>query len=122
MRLALSALFFLAVLPASAYPQALTDPMRPPAFDPASTASVDAASSRLKSTLLSNGRRLAIIDGQTVPLGGRIGDATLVEITPTKVILRRGSETEALLLLPSAEKKPSGRVAPASASPGETAK
>lgn len=122
MRLALSALCFLAALPASAYPQALMDPMRPPAFDAAGAASGDAASSRLKSTLLSNGRRLAIIDGQTVPLGGRIGDATLVEITPTKVILRRGSETEALLLLPSAEKKPAGHLAPAPASPGETAR
>ena len=122
MRLALSALFFLATLPASAYPQALKHPMRPPAFDPASAASGDAAASRLKSTLLSNGRRLAIIDGQTVPLGGKIGDATLVDITPTRVILRRGSETEALLLLPGAQKKPAGQAAPASASPGETPK
>ena len=88
----------------AAHAQPLTDPMRPPAFD--SQGGPEAAQgSRLQSTLLSHGRRLAIIDGQTVALGGKIGDATVVDITPTQVVLRRGSETEALQLLPGAEKK-----------------
>jgi MSHA biogenesis protein MshK len=88
--------------------QGLTDPMRPPAFD-AAVAGEGAQGSRLQSTLLSHGRRLAIIDGQTVALGEKIGDATVVDIAPTQVVLRRGSETEALLLLPAAEKMPARR-------------
>jgi len=86
--------------------QPLNDPMRPPAYDAAGGTEA-ARGSRLQSTLLSHGRRLAIIDGQTVALGGKIGDATVVDITPTQVVLRRGSETEALQLLPGAEKKAS---------------
>ena len=48
-----------------------------------------------------------MIDGQTVALGGRIGDATLVKISETGVVLKRGEEYETLRLLPGLDKKPS---------------
>ena len=115
------ALMIAAVFPATAPAQVLSDPMRPPAFG-ASSGSEQASGPRLQSTLLSHGRRLAIIDGQTVALGGKVGDATLVDIAPTQVLLRRGAETETLPLLPAAEKKPSRQPAAASRMPGEDKK
>jgi MSHA biogenesis protein MshK len=95
----------LASMASATQAQPLTDPMRPPAFDARGGGAESAQASRLQSTLLSHGRRLAIIDGQSVALGEKIGDATVVDITPTQVLLRRGSETEALELLPGAAKK-----------------
>ena len=57
----------------------------------------------------SSGRKLAVIDGLTVPLGGMVGGARLVRITETEVSLKTGNETEVLKLFPGIDKKPSGR-------------
>jgi MSHA biogenesis protein MshK len=81
--------------------QAMRDPMRP--ADTTSSAP-EAAASRLQSVLISPGRRSAIIDGAVVPLGGSVGDAKLVAVRETEVVLRRGGETEVLKLYPSVEK------------------
>jgi MSHA biogenesis protein MshK len=94
--------------------QALRDPTRPPdvaASQPASEAT-SASGTRLQSVLLSAGRKLAVIDGQTVPLGGRIADATVVEISAGHVVLRRGVQTQTLRLHPAADKKPVTRAVP----------
>lgn len=45
------------------------------------------------------------INGQEIPLGGRYGDAKVVAITPTEVVLRNGKEKQVLKLFPDAEKK-----------------
>lgn len=87
----------------TAQAQALVDPTRPPAMDAASPGS-PLAGQRLHSTLLSPGRRLAIIDGQTVALGGKVGESTVVSISETQVVLRKGNETEVLKLLPATQK------------------
>jgi len=86
--------------------QALSDPTRPPSASPAA-GQPDAGTGgpRLQSILLSPGRKIAIIDGQTVALGGKIGDATLVRIAEAGVVLKRGDELETLPLLPAAAKK-----------------
>ena len=92
-----------------AHAQVLNDPTRPPGVSPAgSAAEVDAraGATQLQSILLSPGRKLAVINGQTVPLGGRIGDATLLAISETGVVLKRGAEVETLRLLPDVDKKP----------------
>lgn len=93
--------------------QALTDPTRPPS---ALAAPQDAGSSedaprgtRLQSVLLSRGRKLAVINGTAVPLGGMLGEARLVRITETEVTLKTGNETEVLKLFPGIEKKPARR-------------
>jgi MSHA biogenesis protein MshK len=83
----------------------LNDPTRPPMVS-AETAEASAANagSRLQSILISGSRRLAVIDGVTVPLGGKVDGATVVAIAETEVKLRRGEEVETLKLYPNIER------------------
>ena len=84
----------------------LVDPTRPPIVSPTEAAESSAANagSRLQSVLISGSRRLAVIDGVTVPLGGKVDGATLVAIAETEVKLRRGEEVETLKLYPNIER------------------
>ena len=87
--------------------QPLGDPMRPP--EASASPSIEPrteASTRLQSVLISGHRRAAVIDGRSVGLGERIGDATVVAISPSEVTLQRGSERQTLKLYPGTEKKP----------------
>ena len=59
----------------------------------------------LQSVLISTTRNVAVINGQTVPLGGKFRDATLIRITATGVELRTGSQVEVLRLFPQVDKK-----------------
>lgn len=76
-------------LPASPRAEELSDPTRPPAALPAG-ASQDEASkpAGLQSVIISRSRSAAIIDGQTVELGGKYGDVRLIEVSDTGVILQ----------------------------------
>lgn len=95
------------VLAGAALAQPLADPTRPPTPAPAQLRQSEAPRQRLQSVLISAGRRIAVIDGRAVHLGGRVGDATLVSIEPAQVTLQRGAAHERLTLLPSAiEKRP----------------
>jgi MSHA biogenesis protein MshK len=88
--------------------QALPDPTRP--ADAREAMAPGAPSGPvLQSVLISPGRRVAVIDGQTVPLGGKFGAATLVAVTETGVVLREGKETRRLRLFPGAEKGAAAR-------------
>ncbi len=94
------------VVPGALSAQALADPTRPPGGDtPGATDEGAAAVSRLQSVLIAPGRRIAVIDGRAVALGGTIGDARVVRITETEVELKRGTESEILRLLAGTEKK-----------------
>ena len=91
--------------------QALGDPMRPPAEASSSSSGArgeaqGGTSSRLQSVLISPGRRVAVIDGRTVGIGERVGDATLIGIAESEVTLQRGAERQSLKLHPGIEKKP----------------
>ncbi len=103
--------------------QALSDPMRPPAFSPSDREALPEAGTpgkpRLQSVLISAGRSVAVINGQTIPLGGRYGDATLVAVTETSAVLKRGGARETLKLFPDTEKKFPGGRAPAGDHKGE---
>jgi MSHA biogenesis protein MshK len=94
----------------AALAQALADPMRPPAVPgpaPAEAAGDSAkAAARLQSVLISPGRRVAVIDGRVVQLGERVGDARLVAISESQVVLQRASGRETLKLNPVVEKNP----------------
>jgi len=91
---------------ASAGAQALSDPTRPPNATPYGVPEEETGGRQLQSILFSGGRKLAIIDGKTIPLGGMLGDAKIVRITETEVTLQTGKETEVLKLYPTIEKQP----------------
>jgi MSHA biogenesis protein MshK len=94
------------------FAQQLSDPMRPPAFAaPAGAAggeqtSIDALV--LQSTLLSNGRRIAMIDGKPMKVGDQIGKARIMAIDPGTVTLREANKIRVLQLYPGAQVTSSG--------------
>jgi len=97
----------------AADPQApLADPTRPPMVAPgardAAAPGAGAGAPRLQSILISPQRRLAVIDGRTVALGGRVEQATLVQIAETYVMLRQGTELKTLELYPGVVRKDAG--------------
>src|SRR3989304_3311660 len=86
--------------------QGLSDPMQPPAFAaPASAAAGvrSAGAGVLQSTLLSKGRRIAMIDGKPMQVGDRIGAAIIVAIDPASVTLREAGATRGLHLYQGVE-------------------
>lgn len=97
--------------------QALSDPTRPPGGSAApipGQASVEETppGTQLQSVLIAAGRRVAVINGQTVALGGMVGEAKVIRISETEVVLRRGAENEVLKLYPGVEKQATKRRAP----------
>jgi len=88
---------------------ALPDPTRPPAaMLPAATGAPAVAEDalRLQSVIISEERRGAIIGGEYVALGGRVGDARLTRVEPSGVVLRGPGGEVALPLFPAARKRP----------------
>ena len=86
--------------------QGFADPTRPPYSGRATAAEESAVvGPELQSVLISTTRNVAVINGQTVPLGGKFRDATLTRITRSGVELRSGSQIEVLRLFPQVEKK-----------------
>jgi len=87
--------------------QGLVDPTRP-AWAAGQPGAVEEApaGTQLQSVLISSRRRLAVINGATVPLGGMVGEARLVKISETEVVLKKGEETEVLKLYPGIDKQP----------------
>jgi MSHA biogenesis protein MshK len=107
----------LCALAGVAQAQAVVDPTRPPAamtapqLPPGAVAlpRAERAQPQLQSILVSlrpGGRRVAVIDGKTVRQGQRVGDAQVLTINATDVVLRRGSQTMTLKLF-----RPATRVA-----------
>ena len=92
---------------------AMTDPTKPPAAfaNPDTTAPARAAPA-LQSIIITGANRVAIIDGERVEIGGRIGDAQVVSIAEDHVVLREHGVTQVLRLYPAIEKKTVRRDAP----------
>lgn len=89
--------------------QGLADPTRPPAAlanpDPATAGQAEAASVGLQTIIRRSGAKpAAIINGEYVVLGGRVGDARLVKIGDDSVTLKSSVGTETLKLIPGVEK------------------
>lgn len=80
----------------------LVDPTRPPASIAAPVAEADVVipPAGLQSIIISKKRRAAIIDGQTVELGGRVGEAKLIEVNTASVVLRTKQGSQVLKLFP----------------------
>ena len=82
----------------------LPDPTRPPTglFAPLDAVGAEAAPvpAGLQSIIISRTRRAAIIDGETVELGGKHGDAKLIEVNEGGVVLRGAQGRQVLTLFP----------------------
>jgi MSHA biogenesis protein MshK len=90
---------------AAAQSAPLSDPTRPPsAAEPVGEAAAPAGP-RLQSVLISPARRVAVIDGRTVGLGGKFGAATLEAVTESAVVLKYPDRRETLRLNPGVDKR-----------------
>lgn len=87
------------------------DPTRPPNAPDAAQASPDGtpAGPRLESVLIAPDRRIAVISGKQVPLGGKYGEGRVVRITETEVAIREGGATQVLRLFPESERRVKAR-------------
>jgi MSHA biogenesis protein MshK len=94
----------------SANAQVLTDPTRPPAALAAPADGAVSSGPVLQSVMLSQGRKMAMISGEMVTLGGRYGSARLVKLTESEAVLKDGAETTVLKLFPLVEKRMAGDV------------
>lgn len=93
----------------TAIAQGLTDPTRPPGnlSGPVVDGGVTGGPV-LQSVRLSQTRKVAMISGEMVPLGGHYGSARLVRLTESEAVLRDGAETTVLKLFPLVEKRMAG--------------
>lgn len=94
---------------AGAGAQALDDPTRPPAslVAPSQAKPATLGKPQLQSILVASqagGRRLAVIDGQIVRVGSKVGDAVVLEIRDTVVVVQRGKRQETFRLYPETRK------------------
>ena len=118
--LVLSALASVAL---SAGAQALGDPTQPPGGGALGEAAQAPAGPVLQAIVLEPHRKFAVINGNTVKLGGEFEGARLMRITVSEVTLKNGTETTVLKLFPDVTKTPSAdgrktkRVQPAQESP-----
>jgi len=95
----------LAALPAHA--QGLNDPTRPPPEILGGGAAPDATvgTSPAQVVVISRNRRQATINGRTVDLGGRYGNATLVGISDEEIVLQKPDSTEVIRLYSSVDRR-----------------
>jgi MSHA biogenesis protein MshK len=102
----------------AAWCQGMNDPTRPPsgiaAGDP--DGAVAAGGPLLQSVLISPAGNAAIINGEMIRVGQKFGDAVLVKVAESEVVLRSGSGTQVLKLHPGVEKRmsapPTAKAAP----------
>lgn len=83
----------------------LHDPTRPPAilFAPEERETLDVGPV-LQSVSFASGRRTAIISGQNVRTGSKVGEARVIRISETEVVLKTGNSLQKLKLFPDVEK------------------
>jgi MSHA biogenesis protein MshK len=85
------------------------DPTRPPNAVQDEGVLTTPSGPRLESVLIAPDRRIAVIDGQQVRLGGKYGEGQVVRITESEVVIRKAEGMETLKLFPEAEKRPRAR-------------
>lgn len=87
----------------------LADPTRPPLAiesSPAIAGSPPPAASGLQSVILrKKGQPAALINGEIVELGAKVGESRLVKVSEDAVVLKGPAGDETLRLMPSAEKR-----------------
>jgi MSHA biogenesis protein MshK len=97
----------LGVLPLAALAEELPDPTRMPAeiSAPVTAEAGAAQDSGLQSVIIAPGRRAAIINGQTVEQGGKYGNARLIKVGESSVVLRGPEGEQVLKLFPGVDMK-----------------
>lgn len=88
--------------------EVLPDPTRPTGAgmnDGVGAAAAAASGPVLQSVLVSPNRRVAVINGQSLAVGDRIGEARVAKITETEVTLAQGGQTQVLRLFVQVDKK-----------------
>lgn len=100
----------LAALPVMAQ---MPDPTRPAGAVSAADGSAAApAESGVQTVILRpNGKSTAVINGQQVAVGGRLGDKRVVKISESEVVLRGAGGREVIKVIPAIEKTPAGKTA-----------
>ena len=87
----------------------LADPTRPSGATGQAAESMSdkaAPASGLQSVILrKQGKPAALINGEVVELGGKVGEARLVKVSEDAVVLKGPGGEETLRLIPAAEKK-----------------
>ena len=98
----------------SAHGQAeiLADPMRPANQAQAPASDAAPAESGVNVILTSPERKLAVIDGRIVRLGGAVREGTLVGLSDTGAVLKKDGGSDVLLLHPGIDKRPAKKAAP----------
>ena len=90
-----------------AFAEELPDPTRPPAIIAMPVIAASGVASgvadkpaRLQSIIISKTRRAAIIDGETVELGDKHGDAKLIEVNEGSIVLLSAEGRQVMALFP----------------------
>ena len=98
------------------FAQTLADPTRPPsgfsADGGAAPAAAPGAMLVLQSVLIGDTARSAIISGEHVLLGQKIGGSRLVKVGETEVVLLEGKAHRTLKLFPAVDKRAAGASGP----------
>ena len=108
--------FAIAALAIAAGPAAAAETLRDPTQPPGAAetgAGGEAAGPVLQAILISPDRKVAIIDGRAVALGGKVGSERLVSISETEVRLKGSEGVRSLRLFPAVEKSAAGSKSPA---------
>jgi len=107
----------LALMPTVAAAQITTDPTRPATGFAAEVPEGAAAGNQLQSVMISPTQSAAIINGVRVRLGEKYGDAVLVKVAESEVVLKSGNDQQVLKLFPGVEKREIEPVALATPTP-----
>ncbi len=88
--------------------QGMSDPTRPPGGLADAVEAVGSGGPVLQSVMLSPSRKVAVISGEMVVLGGRYGSSRLVRLTETEAVLKNGADVTVLRLHPQVIKRTAG--------------
>lgn len=84
----------------------LPDPTRPPASVDAAAPTTVPSGPTLQAIRTFDGKRMAIISGQAVKVGGKVGEAIVTRIDEDRVVLRGAEGMQTLKLFPDVIKSP----------------
>jgi hypothetical protein len=85
------------------------DPMQPPGETAERAGGPPGAGTGLQLVITSSQRKLALIDGSLVAVGGKVRSGTLAGVSDSVAVLQKDGTRDVVLMHPNIEKKPSRR-------------